>query len=232
VAALAVLAADGLAQVAETGVSAANVRVAAVGGEATGAPDRSGASGPDGGGIDLRVLLAQNAPAAAAAAQARGDAVLIAFPISAPRGVEDDVARQHGLEIVGRWDLAGYERRMIQVRVRPGRSVPALLAALRRDRRVESAQTVATYRPAGIGDLAKVEPEAGASAQPKVAPPRSNGTAAIGPGSQAKATPSGRKTPPAKTDKAAAPVVSASAPAVLRWLTADEPFVGADGRLR
>jgi len=214
-AALAILAGDGLAQVAGSEAAAGKVLVAAIGAEGTGTADRPGARALDGG-IDLRPLLAQNTTAADA--QARDDALLVTFPLATPSHVEDDVARQHGVEIIERWDSA--KQRVIQVRVPPGRSAPAVLAALRSDARVQSAQATRIYRPAAAH--AAAEPEAEAA-----------GTARVAPGGQPKAAASTqRKALGAKTPKAALPVVSVSAPAALQWLTADEPFVGADGRLR
>jgi hypothetical protein len=47
--------------------------------------------------------LAQSAPAAAAESQSRDD--IPVFPISTPC-VEDEVIREHWLEVVGRWELA------------------------------------------------------------------------------------------------------------------------------
>lgn len=230
---------DGLAQVADSEASAPKVRVAAVGGEATGAPDRSGVSGADGS-IDLRLLLAQSAPAAA---HSRDDIVLVSFPISTPRSVEDDVVKEHRLEVVGRWELFGL--RVVQLRVPPGRSVAALLTDLGLDQRVKSAQTSGIYRPATPGGQAKVGPGGGAKAkseeasQASASAPRRTTygiTAALDPGSQAKASPGGRtlggRTLGGRTHKPGVPFASASAPPALQWLTADEPFIGADGRLR
>jgi hypothetical protein len=231
---------DGLAQVAEDGVaSPPKVRVAAVGAEAPGAPDRQGVGSSDAN-IDLRMLLAQSAPAAAAESQSRDDTVLVSFPISTPRGVEDEVIREHGLEVVGRWELARFELRMVQLRVPPGRSVAALLADLRVDRRVKSAQANNTFRPATTGGGGRAKDGSGGIVQPKpeetsqasASPSRPYGiAAALGPGGPTKTVHGGRALG-ARSYKPGGPFASASAPAALQLLTADEPFVGADGRLR
>jgi hypothetical protein len=231
-AALAMFAGDGLAQVAGSEAAAGKVLAVAIGAEAAGTADRPGARALDGG-IELRPLLAQNTTAAAADAQERGDTVLVTFPLATPRDVEEDVARQHGVEIVERWDST--KQRVIQVRVPPGRSAEAVLAALRRDGRVQGAQAIHIYRPAAAH--AAVEPEAAAAAKPKGASPAPASpaegiAAALAPGGPPKSAPPQRKALGARTHKAAVPVISASAPAGPRWVASEELFVGADGRLR
>jgi hypothetical protein len=229
---MAILAGDGSAQVAGGEAATGKVLVVAIDAHAADSFNRPGPRALEDG-VDLRILLAQNATAAAAEAHERDDALLVAFPLATPSHVEDDVARQHGVEIVERWDST--RQRTIQVRVPPGRSAEAVLAALRRDGRVQSAQAIHIYRPAAA--QAAVEPEADAAAEAKSASPAPPApaegiAAALAPGGQPKAAPPQRKALGAKTHKAAVPVISASAPAASRWLTAEDLFVGADGRLR
>ncbi len=246
--ALTLIADAGSAQSADSRGSQNNPRIAAIGvgsaimsGEAKGAASRAGAGvSDDTATIDLRTLLAQYAPAAAAEAQARRDTVLLTIPLPAPAGVEDDIAKEHGVEIADRFDMPEFKLRMVKVRIPPGRSVEAALTALKQDHRIKFAQISGTYRPANLDSQAKAPegdaklksaPEQGSNSPSirsyGVAAPKEFGGQESG-GMAKAAAPAARRGLAPKTHKASTSGVTAS----VQRLTADEPFVGADGRLR
>lgn len=120
--------------------------------------------------IDLRVLLAQGAPILATDGTLRDDTILVAFATSAPENSEDEVAKEHGLELLDRTELSGLGMRIARYRVRDNRPIATVVANLRMDQRVRQAQGNFEYRPippsapatevGGLkdGPVAKVEP--------------------------------------------------------------------------
>jgi hypothetical protein len=231
------LANDGSAQAVDTRAPD-NVRIAAIGGdagrmggEAKSMPTGAKVSDDDAATIDLRTLLAQYAPAAAAEAQARSETVLLTIPLPAPGGVEDDIAKEHGVEIIDRADMPDF--RTVVVRVPPGRPFEAVLAALKRDHRIKIAQTSRTYRPANLDNQAKAsEGEANLKPAPErnSVPPSARGIAALqeSGGIAKAAAPAARKALAPKNHRA----FTSGATASIQRMAGEELFVGADGRLR
>jgi hypothetical protein len=155
-------------------------------------------------------LLAQNAPAAAPD-QSR-DAILAFFDESTPETVEEEVAKTHGLEVVSRKTLTVLGMRMVRFRVPDARSVTDVIAILRADKRVASAQPNFRYRP-----LLQPREVSQAKEHPKARASHKRGLAATQrPGR-------GRVAINLSALPAGAPV--ARNRVSLRWPTADEPFV-------
>jgi hypothetical protein len=227
---------DGSAQAVDTG-SQNNLRIAAVGGdagrmggEAKSLPTFAKVS-DDSAAVDLRTLLAQYAPAAPAEAQARRDTVLLTIPLPAPAGVEDDIAREHGVEIIDSTDMPEFNWRSVMVRLPPGRPIDAVVAALKRDQRIKFAHATGTYRPVNVDSQTKAPDHKLAPKQDTVPPSiHSYGVAAPQEsGGMAKAAaPAVRKALAPKTQKASTSGMTAS----VQRITGEELFVGADGRLR
>jgi hypothetical protein len=91
---------------------------------------------------DLRLLLAQAVPAVAA-----DDTILVAFVITAPENAEEELAREHGLELVDSTKLPALDMRIARYRIRNDRLVTSVLAALRADLRVRRVQANYQHRP-------------------------------------------------------------------------------------
>jgi hypothetical protein len=72
--------------------------------------------------------------------------VLATVAWTAPESTDDAVARSHGLELIERHAIALIERRIIRYRIQDGRSVAAVLAALRADPRGLDPQPNYVYR--------------------------------------------------------------------------------------
>ena len=186
------------------------------------------------GAAELELLLAQNtAPDAPAE---RGETVLAGFPMSQPESVEEEVAKVHKLEIVRRFTIQSLARRIVIFRLEEGRSAADLVAALKKDARVVSAQVNALYGqppaqteargggpppPAAVPE--PVQKRAAAPAPKSPAPPPHSKAAARAPTGRAAAT----AKPAAQTMRRAEGQASlvATKQAALRWPTADEPFV-------
>jgi hypothetical protein len=99
--------------------------------------------------------------------------ILAAFHASAPESTEEELAKQHGLEIVRRLTLSSLDLRVVTYKLRDG-SVSEIVERLRTDPRVSSAQANVAYRSIDP-DEAKVsrsEPPRDAVKQPAQAPKR------------------------------------------------------------
>jgi len=168
-------------------------------------------------GSDEIWVLAQSA--ATAAGQSEGDGVLALFDASAPETVENEVARAYGLELVSRLTVPTLEKRMVRFRIPDGRSIAEVVAVLRADQRVSSAQPNFHYHfpnqsPIAIGKLQQHSPRA----------------------RHAKGVAPAERAVDARTAKV--PTLQRPGSLVadnqrsLRWPTADEPFVNLGVRNR
>lgn len=73
--------------------------------------------------------------------------ILAAFASATPESVEEELAQQHGLEIVKRVTLSSLDLRVVTYRTRDGHATAVLVQRLRADPRVNSAQVNMAYRP-------------------------------------------------------------------------------------
>ena len=96
---------------------------------------------------DLRLLLAQSEPASADDGKLRDDTILVAFATTAPENAEEEVAKEHGLELVDRTELSALGMRIARYRIRDNRPIAAVVALLRTDQRVRQAPGNFEYRP-------------------------------------------------------------------------------------
>ena len=185
---------------------------------------------------ELEWWLAQNLPLKPA--EGSGATILAGFPLSSPETTEEDVAKQHGLEVVRRFTLESLNRRIVVLRIPDARAATDVVAALTADQRVSSAQVNARYelpaqRPQEreIGER-KQSPDPNAKQDQKQASPPA-GKIALPTKPQTKAA--DRLNAPQAT-RTAAPIPSVTRSrqqgslvtrnhAGLRWPTADEPFV-------
>lgn len=97
--------------------------------------------------MDLRVLLARNGAPVATDAQAADDTILVALALAVPRSTEEEIARQYGLELIDRTELAELGLRIVQFRLPPDKAIGPVLAELRNDQRVRRAQRNSRYEP-------------------------------------------------------------------------------------
>lgn len=96
--------------------------------------------------VDLKVLLAQHRPSTTQNdATAAEDTILVAVALSVPLSVDEDIAKQYGLELLDRTELPELDLRIVQFRVAGNRSVAPLLSDLRNDQRIRRAQNNAQY---------------------------------------------------------------------------------------
>jgi hypothetical protein len=176
-------------------------------------------------------LLAQSP--APITAELNGTTVIVAFPSSAPESVEEDVAKEHKLELVRRLEIGASDRRIVVYRVSDGRSAADVVAALKGDVRVSSAQDNIRYT---------LPPRAAPATVSDAKPPAD---VMAGQAKRRTLRPDGKANLPARTSRAgeglgAARDVVATRPterrsgqqgsqvksnnAALRWPTADEPL--------
>lgn len=173
-------------------------------------------------------LMTQSPVPSAAEAQPGGDIILAGFPFSTPEGVEEDVAREHKLEIIGRFSLQALGKRIVRYRIPDGRAAADVVMILRGDRRVVSAQANLRYR---LRDPAPAT--AVSSAKPQVVPMGRREAGEVSAADRkgmtsARSRPQLAETPASSTPGASRrdrPLVAGTA-AAMRWPTADEPFVG------
>ena len=189
---------------------------------------------------DLKLLLAQNAPPSKTGAEFGDDTILVAFALSVPQSIDVDLAKQHGLELVDRTELQSLGLRVVRYRVQANSLIAPIIANLRKDQRISSAQASAEYRlPSQSGpatEVSRLKDRLGVARQAKRADPprasvqrRSDGkTAAVirvapkfagQPSINEAGMPNGRR-----LDKSERPLASAGQRA-LRFPSADEPFV-------
>lgn len=96
--------------------------------------------------VDLKVLLAQHRPSTTQNdATTAEDTILVAVVLSVPLSVDEDIAKQYGLELLDRTELPELDLRIVQFRVGGNRSVAPLLSDLRNDQRIRRAQKNAQY---------------------------------------------------------------------------------------
>ena len=190
---------------------------------------------------DLKLLLAQNGPPSSKGATFGDDTILVALALSVPQGIDEDIAKQHGLELVDRTELPSLGLRVVRYRTQANASIAPIIANLRKDQRISSAQANAEYRlpnqngPATevgqVKDRVRIAPQARGDDPPRASLRRRSDakTAAatrVAPKSagqpgtvEASATPRS-----SRLDKGRLPLASAGQTA-LRFPTADEPFV-------
>ena len=219
------------AQTLEVGAPAPATRIAAASNGPTEPWGRPGSRVPwSEGHPDLRLLVAQIVPTAMVDGKLRDDTVLVAFAASAPESSEEEVAHEHGLELVDRTELPALGMRIARYRVRGNRSMAAIIASLRTDQRVQQAQGNFQYRPAPPSTpaaFAAAKPDDGPSASARRrSDPK---TAAINkvaqkPDEQTNIGEAVSTGPAGKLHKGDRPLAVAGHTA-LRWPTADEPFV-------
>ena len=185
---------------------------------------------------DLKLLLAQNGSPLKTGAEFGDDTILVAFALSVPQSIDEDIAKEHGLELVDRTELPSLGLRVVRYRAQANAPIAPTIANLRKDHRISSAQTSAEYRlPSQSGPATEVgqqKDRLGVARQAKRAdPPRGlDGKAAavirVAPKfagqpsiNDPAVTPNGRR-----LDKGERPLASVGQMA-LRFPSADEPFV-------
>lgn len=98
--------------------------------------------------LDLKVLLVQHRPATTRNdATAGEDTILVAIVLGVPESVDEDIAKQYGLELLERTELPDLGLRIVQFRVSGNRATAPVLAELRNDQRIRRAQHNAQYAP-------------------------------------------------------------------------------------
>jgi hypothetical protein len=118
---------------------------------------------------NTEVGLAAQPKQSATEAQPAGDAIVANFEMSAPDGAEEDVAKDHGLELVGKSKLFSLGMRIARYRVIDPQTVASLLERLRKDHRVAGVQETVRYaRPAPEAP----DIEVGLAAEPKQGAPQ------------------------------------------------------------
>ena len=190
---------------------------------------------------DLKPLLAQNGPPSKTGAVFGDDTILVAFALSVPQSIDEDIAKQHGLELVDRTELPSLGLRVVRYRAQANSPIAPIITNLRKDQRISSAQASAEYRlPSQSGpatEVSRLEDRLGVARQAKQDDPprasvrrRSDGkTAAVN-----KVAPKSTEQPGiveatttskgSRLDKGGRPLASAGQTA-LRFPSADEPFV-------
>ena len=221
-------------------------RVAAVGGGPESLARRP--SGPVRGtefNADLKLLLAQNGtPLLTADGTPSDDTILVAFASSTPLSFDEDVAKQHGLELIDRTELLSFGLRIVRYRARDNTPIAAIIANLQKDQRISTAQANAEYRlPAPSGppnEVSRLNPPGARQAKrpdpPSASVRRHSGgktvtVAAPKPAEQPRIVDVAGTPRAGGLDKGQRPLASAGQTA-LRFPTADEPFVnvGVGGR--
>ena len=95
--------------------------------------------------VDLKVLLAQHHPATKSDATTGDDTILVALASSVPTSVDEDLARQYGLELLDRSELPELGLRIVQFRASGNRATGPIITDLRNDQRVRRAQLNVRY---------------------------------------------------------------------------------------
>jgi hypothetical protein len=121
---------------------------------------------------DLKVLLAQNGQPVRSDAVV--DDILVAVTTSTPLAVDEDIAKQHGLELIERTELSSLGLRVVRYRVPVSVAAGKVLAALANDQRIRRAQMDVEYQPlppsapAPVASATKQAPPAAAKADDKL----------------------------------------------------------------
>jgi hypothetical protein len=74
------------------------------------------------------------------------ESVLVSFTLTAPDGVEAEIASEHNLELVSKLPLPTLGIRVVRYHIPDSRPISAVIARLRADQRVSSAQVNVQYR--------------------------------------------------------------------------------------
>lgn len=128
--------------------------------------------------LDLKVLLVQHRPATTKNdATAGEDTILVAIVLGVSESVDEDIAKQYGLELLERTELPELGLRIVQFRVSGNRATAPVLAELRNDQRIRRAQHNAQYAPVPLE------------------PPAPGSSRLSGPSLQAAPAPADRKAP-------------------------------------
>ena len=149
-------------------------RLAAVGDQASAPLSRLGVPPrPSQLDVDLRVLLADRTPAIKQLdAQPADDTILVAFATDVPQTVEEDIAKEYGLELVERTELAELDLRIVQYRATGNKPVSTILSELRHDQRVRKAQRNVMHTLPGTTPPAVANADEKAPAPPQATAPR------------------------------------------------------------
>ncbi|MBX9591904.1 MAG: hypothetical protein K2X43_21640, partial [Hyphomonadaceae bacterium] len=204
----------------------------------------------------LKLLLAQHGPPAtvdpasgpASRPATSDDTILVAFAASVPHSLDEDIARQHGLELIDRTELAALGWRVVRYRAPAHRPIAAIVAELRDDQRIRGAQGSIQYGLSVPGapatEVSGLEERAGAARHARRGEPpqgpvrRSLDGRAVAASRDAGA----RHDRPRTTEMAGARkggrsgeggrALASAGQMALRFPTADEPFVnvGVPGR--
>lgn len=75
------------------------------------------------------------------------EAILATLAATTPESTDDDIAKEHELVLVGRRVMPSLSLRVVSYRVRGEASVASVVARLRADHRISSAQAGVVYRP-------------------------------------------------------------------------------------
>jgi hypothetical protein len=152
---------------ADDGQQGRTTRLAAVGDQANAPLSRLGVPPrPAQLDADLRVLLADRTPAIKQLdVTPADDTILVAFATDIPQTVEQDIAKEYGLELVERTELEELDLRIVQYRTINNKPVSTILSELRHDQRVRKAQRNVMHTLPGSS------PPPVASANEKAAPP-------------------------------------------------------------
>jgi len=185
---------------------------------------------------EVNRLLAQGAPLTES--EGSGETILVEYPLSTPESVENDVAKQHKLELVRRLAGASLNKRIVVYRIPDARAATEVVAALKADQRVSSAQPNLRYglprQQPPEAEISELKPSPDNSAKQEkrhASEPRPRSIAEP----KSKAQPEHRRKPAQATRAAGGiPAMARSGQrgslvagnqAALRWPTADEPFV-------
>jgi hypothetical protein len=191
---------------------------------------------------DLKLLLAQNGPPSKIDAEFGDDTILVAFALSVPHSIDEDIAKQHGLELVDRTELQSLGLRVVRYRAQANSPIAPIVANLRKDQRISSAQGNTEYRlPSQSGpatEVSRLKDRLGVVQQAKQDDSprasvrrRSDGkTAAVNRVAPKSAEQLGIVEAPAtskgsRLDKGGRPPLASAGQTALRFPTADEPFV-------
>ena len=105
----------------------------------------------------LKPLFAQNGPPSKTGAAFGDDTILVAFALSAPQSIDEDLAKQYGLALVDRTELQSLGLRVVRYRAQANSPIAPIIANLRKDQRISSAQASAEYRlPSQSGPATEV----------------------------------------------------------------------------
>ena len=112
------------------------------------------------------MLFAQNSYTVAPGGLSRE--ILVALVSTTPEGVDDDIAKQHGLELLDRTELTSQGLRIVRYRAPDNRPIAPIIAELATDPRIRRAQINAQY---GLPVPGSASTEVGGlkSARPKAA---------------------------------------------------------------